>query len=80
MSLEHTERFERDCDAALGWIARLRSDDAADADLRAFALWLAADPARRDIMDHALELWGDLGCVRFLSISDHENIGRPHLE
>lgn len=59
-----TDNFERDCDLALGWIARLRSSTACEEDRQSFALWLAGDPARRDAMDHMLELWDDLGAVR----------------
>ena len=69
-------------DEACGWVARLRSDGrsagvkegiggkggegAREADLREFALWLAASPAHRRAMDAALELWDDLGAVRHL--------------
>lgn len=66
MSDEHTERYDRDCDSALGWIARLQSDKASQEDREAFALWLAADPARRGAFDNMLALWGDLGSVRHL--------------
>ena len=55
-----------DCDAALGWIARLRSDAASDEDRQAFALWLAEDPGHRQAMDQMLDLWDDLGVVRLI--------------
>jgi len=47
--------------AALGWIARLRSDQADDADRRAFALWLQEDSSHAAAMDAALEFWDVLG-------------------
>ena len=50
-------------DQACHWMARLRSDDAGEADYQAFALWLAASPAHRAAMDAMLELWGDLGAL-----------------
>ena len=55
-----------DCDAALGWIARLRSDAASDEDRQAFALWLAEDPGHGQAMDQMLDLWDDLGVVRHI--------------
>lgn len=66
MSHEHTDTYDRDCDSALGWIARLQSDQASGEDREAFALWLAGDPARRRAFDSMLALWGDLGSVRHL--------------
>ena len=66
MSLEHTDTYDRDCDSALGWIARLQSDESSREDREGFALWLAADPARRRAFDNMLALWGDLGSVRHL--------------
>ena len=35
-------------------------------DYQEFALWLAANPAHRSAMDTMLEMWGDLGAVRYL--------------
>lgn len=67
MSPEQTQRSERDFESAIRWIARLRSDSASNADRQAFALWLAEDPARRGIMDRALDLWDDLECLRYMS-------------
>ncbi len=64
MSHKHTDIYDRDCDAALGWIARLHSDQASEEDRQAFALWLGANPTRRRAFDNMLALWDDLGSVR----------------
>lgn len=53
-------------DAALGWIARLRSDQASAADRASFALWLGEHPRHRRAMDQMLELWDDLGALQLL--------------
>jgi transmembrane sensor len=53
---------------ALAWIARLRADDVDDEDRQAFALWLASDQGNRRAMDIALDLWDDLGSVRYLPL------------
>ncbi len=66
MSESYHNRFERDSEAALGWIARLRSDAASEQDRQAFALWLAEDPDHKRAMDAMLELWDDLGAVRHI--------------
>lgn len=58
-------QFDKDCDDALGWIARLRSDTANENDRKAFALWLAPDE-HRAAMDQMLELWDDTAVVRVL--------------
>lgn len=65
-----SQQFERDCDAALGWIARFRADDASEEDHRAFALWLAANAGHRQAMDLMLELWDDLGSVQHLPFEE----------
>ena len=64
MDRKDTDNFERNCDLALGWIARLRAASATEEDRQSFALWLAGDPQRRRAMDHMLDMWDDLGCVR----------------
>lgn len=66
MKKDSSDSFDRDCDSALGWIARLRSDIASDEDRQAFALWLAEDPGHRQAMDQMLDLWDDLGVVRHM--------------
>jgi hypothetical protein len=38
VSGQHTDTYDRDCDAALGWIPRLQSDKASQEDREAFAL------------------------------------------
>ncbi|MBN7799022.1 FecR family protein [Parahaliea mediterranea] len=70
MSLGRHEKFERDCDAALAWIARFRSDAVADADRQAFALWLEADPDHGRAMDQMQDLWDDLGSLKHLPEHD----------
>ena len=70
MNQTFTRQFEQDCDAATGWIARFRSDDASEQDHRDFALWLAADASHRQAMDLMLELWDDLGSVRHLPFEE----------
>lgn len=70
MNQTFSPQFERDCDTALGWIARFRADDASEEDHRAFALWLAADTGHREAMDLMLELWDDLGSVRHLPFDE----------
>jgi len=66
MNKGHTDNFERDCDAALGWIARFRSGSASEQDRRDFALWLAADPNHGRAMDRMQDMWDDLGSVQHL--------------
>ena len=58
-----TEQFDRDCEDALGWIARFRSGDASEQDRESFALWLAEAPARKLAMDSMLDMYGDLGAL-----------------
>lgn len=58
------------CDAALGWVARLRADTASEQDRQAFALWLAEDPCHREAMDRMLDLWEELGVVAVLPDAD----------
>ncbi len=57
---------ESNHDAALGWIARFRSEAATDQDRQLFALWLAQDPSHKQAMDNMLDLWADLASVRQL--------------
>lgn len=81
MSLGRHEKFERDCDAALAWIARFRSGAVAEEDRQAFALWLEADPDHGRAMDQMQDLWDDLGCLKHLPEHDIAtaspvNIGR----
>ena len=57
-------------DAALGWVARLRSDVASEQDRQAFALWLAEDGRHREAMDQMLDLWEELGVVAVLPETD----------
>lgn len=70
MSQGRPEKFERDCDAALGWIARFRSDTVSEADRQAFALWLGEDPDHGRAMDRMQDLWDDLGSLKHLP--EHE--------
>lgn len=60
------EKFEQDCDAALGWIARFRSGQVEEGDRQAFALWLSEDPAHGRAMDSMQNLWDDLGSLQHL--------------
>jgi transmembrane sensor len=64
-------------DRALGWIARLRSDVATEADQQQFALWLAANPEHRAAMDRMLELWDDLGALEHLPAIEQEKPASP---
>ena len=64
-----TEQFDRDCEDALGWIARFRSGDASEQDRESFALWLAEAPARKLAMDSMLDMYGDLGALGKLESS-----------
>ena len=66
MSQQANEQYEQTCNAALGWVARLRSDDASEEDRQSFALWLGEHRSHRAAMDEALELWDDLGVVRHM--------------
>ena len=63
-------------DQACQWIARLRSETAGEADYEAFAQWLAANPAHRAAMDAMLEMWGDLGAVRYLPAAEPRSRSR----
>lgn len=67
MNQQGTDSYEQACDAALGWIARLRSDQSSQEDLQAFALWLNEDSSHHRAMDQMMELWDDLGVVRKLN-------------
>ncbi|GAB3282982.1 FecR family protein [Parahaliea aestuarii] len=60
------EKFEQDCDAALGWIARFRSGQVSEGDRQDFALWLADDADHGRAMDAMQNLWDDLGCLQHL--------------
>ena len=63
MSPQGREQFDRDCDSALSWIARLRSDTVSEQDQQSFALWLGESPAHQRAMDEMLDLWDDLGVL-----------------
>ena len=60
-------QFDRDCDDALGWIARFRSETASEDDRRRFALWLV-DDGHRAAMDQMLELWDDTAVLSVLPV------------
>lgn len=62
------DTHDRALDQAAAWIARLRAGDSGRADQRAFARWLAADPANAAAFDRMLELWRDLGALRALPL------------
>ena len=66
MEVQGNGQYEQACDAALGWIARLRSDQASAADRESFALWLGEHASHRSAMDQMLELWDDLGVLQML--------------
>ncbi|TDG15875.1 DUF4880 domain-containing protein [Seongchinamella unica] len=66
MSQQADKQYEQTCDAALGWVARLRSDEVSEDDRQSFALWLAEDRSHQAAMDEALDLWDDLGVVRHM--------------
>ncbi len=51
-------------EAAAGWVARLASPDATEADRAAFETWRAADPAHAEAYADLSELWHRLGQVR----------------
>ena len=69
MNQHANEQYEQACDAALSWVARLRSDDVSEQDRQSFALWLGEDPCHATAMDDALDLWDDLGVVRHMPAS-----------
>ncbi|GJD59898.1 FecR family protein [Methylobacterium frigidaeris] len=48
-------------EAAAGWVVRLSSSDATEADRAAFDAWLAADPAHEDAYLEMDALWRQLG-------------------
>ena len=68
MNPQGNDSFERACDAALGWIARLRSDQSSQEDLQSFALWLNEDSSHHRAMDQMMELWDDLSVVSKLPL------------
>ncbi|WP_116368376.1 FecR family protein [Parahaliea mediterranea] len=67
------DKFEQDCDAALGWIARFRSGHVSEGDRQDFALWLASDADHGRAMDAMQNLWDDLGCLAHLPDIDAIN-------
>ncbi|CDZ71000.1 Fe2+-dicitrate sensor, membrane component [Neorhizobium galegae bv. orientalis] len=48
---------------AAGWVARLGSRDATDADRRRFEFWKMQDPAHAAAFEEMNSLWGDLAAV-----------------
>ncbi|EUC00149.1 anti-FecI sigma factor, FecR [Rhizobium sp. CF080] len=48
---------------AAGWVARLGSRDATDADRRRFEFWKMQDPAHAAAFEEMSALWGDLAAV-----------------
>ncbi|MDJ0877054.1 MAG: FecR family protein [Halieaceae bacterium] len=56
-------------DQACQWIARLRAEDASEADHQQFALWLAANPAHGRAMDAVLAMWEDLEVLKHRPVS-----------
>lgn len=69
MKQQERQQFEHSVDAALGWVARLRSDSVSEADRQEFALWLGQHPSHTSAMDEALALWDDLAVVRHTSVA-----------
>ncbi|MBB3773928.1 transmembrane sensor [Angulomicrobium tetraedrale] len=53
----------RRTEEAAGWVARLQSRDATDADRREFRAWLAGNPANAVAYEELQSLWGDLRAV-----------------
>lgn len=51
---------DRIAEEAAGWVARLQSSDATQADLDLFHQWLERDPLHREAFDEFRNLWGDL--------------------
>ncbi|MEH6586940.1 MAG: FecR domain-containing protein [Halioglobus sp.] len=70
MNTQGNEHSEQARNAALGWVARLRSDAVSAEDQQSFALWLGEHRSHTQAMDEALELWDDLGAIRHLSPAD----------
>ncbi|QFU74246.1 FecR family protein [Halioglobus maricola] len=66
MEAQGNRQYEQACDAALGWIARLRSDDVSATDRQSFALWLGENASHRTAMDQMLDMWDDLGVLQVL--------------
>lgn len=63
--IDAQEREEDDpvYEAAAGWVARLSSPDATEADRAAFAAWVSADPAHAEAHAELDALWRRLGHV-----------------
>ena len=66
MNQRFKDSHAHDCDIALGWIARMRSETAGKQDAEEFALWLSADSSHKVATDTMLDMWDDLGSVRHL--------------
>lgn len=63
MNQQSNQQFDQACDAALGWIARLRSDTVSEQDQQSFALWLGEDGSHQQALDQMLEMWDDLAVL-----------------
>ncbi|MEP4145908.1 MAG: FecR domain-containing protein [Halioglobus sp.] len=66
MNQQRNSQYEQAHDAALGWVACLRSDAVSEEDRQSFALWLGEHDSHAKAMDEALELWDDLAVVRHI--------------
>ena len=66
MNQQRNPQYEQAYDAALGWVACLRSDAVSEEDRQSFALWLGEHDSHAEAMDEALELWDDLAVVRHM--------------
>ncbi|KZX58208.1 hypothetical protein A3709_01700 [Halioglobus sp. HI00S01] len=77
METQCNRQFEHACDSALGWIARLRSDQVSTKDREFFVLWLSEDTSHRAAMDQMLDLWDDLGVLQSLPEVSTDRIELP---
>lgn len=64
------ERHNTAADTAAEWVARLSSQDVADADRAAFQEWLASSPDHRQAFDEAQRTWLDLDALSSLANSE----------
>ena len=78
MNEETNKQYEQVCEAALNWVACLRSDAVSEGDRQAFALWLGEHNSHRRAMDEAQALWDDLAVVRHIPVNIDKAANRSH--
>lgn len=71
MKTPSTDRIDDSlAEEAAGWLARIQSDDASEADHKRFQEWIDASSAHREAYEEMKELWGEMRNIKIALPSD----------